>query len=156
MLEQSSKDVIIIDEQVDTDGLDTVHLTTSWGECVEQTEVDWAARFRPHKPFIKPRVKRAILPAADGSLALKQDAAMPGASRGCIRYKTHNLKRQLEYPKAEHVEGRLKPITEIELLTHDQRQEDLIDSDQFWQEEIVNSVYTTGPDDTPENFAIRA
>ncbi len=31
LLEQSDKDVIVIDEQVGTDGLETVHLKTSWG-----------------------------------------------------------------------------------------------------------------------------
>ncbi len=31
LLEQGDKDVIVIDEQVDTDGLKTVHLTPSWG-----------------------------------------------------------------------------------------------------------------------------
>ncbi len=42
LLEQTDKDVILIEEQVDTDGLDTVHLTTSWGGCIEHVEADWA------------------------------------------------------------------------------------------------------------------
>ena len=179
MLEQSGKDVIIIDEQVDTDGLDTVHLTTSWGECAKQEEAGWATCSPAQKQFIKPRVeevddhwyqgedcvdpsgiapaaKRVILPAADGSLALKQDAAMPGASRGHTKYKTHDLVCRLGYLKAKRVEGRLEPISLAELLARHQRQKDLIVSDTFWQDEIVNSIYTPGPDDTPVNFAIRA
>ncbi len=81
---------------------------------------------------------------------------MPGASRGRTKYRTHDLKRLLEYRKAEHVEGRLKPITPIELIARDQRQRELIELDPFWREEIENSVYTHGPDDTPVNFAIKA
>ncbi len=136
-------------------------------------------RFPPRKPFINPRVeqvndgwyqgedcfdpsgvalaaRRAILPAADGSLALKEGAAMPGASSGRTRYKTHDLVRRLEYPKSKHIEGRLTPITVAELITRDQRQKDLIDPDQFWQVEIINSVYTPGADDTLVKFTIKA
>ncbi len=80
---------------------------------------------------------------------------MPGACRGCTKYKTHNLVRHLEYKKGEHVEGRLKPITAVELIAHDQKQKDLLNADKFWQEEIRNSIYVPGPDDTPVNFAIR-
>ncbi len=182
MLDQNDKDVIIIDKQVDTTGLDTVRLTTNWGECIEQEEEGWATRWATRcpsrKPFIKPRVeevddgwyqgedcvdpsrvtpaaRRAILPSADGSLALKQDAVIPGASRGRTKYKTHDLVCRLEYLKVKHVEGRLMPITATELIARDQRQKDLIGADQFWQEELRNSVYTPGPDDTPVTFAIR-
>ena len=80
---------------------------------------------------------------------------MPGASRGCTKYKTHDLVRRLEYKKVEHVGGRLKPITAAELIDRDQRQKDLLNADKFWQEEIQNSIYVPGPDDTPVNFAIR-
>ncbi len=104
---------------------------------------------------IAPAAQRAILPAADGSLALKQDAVMPGASRGRTKYKTHDLVHHLEYKKGEQVEGRLKPIMATELIARDQRQKDLLNPDKFWQEEIQNSIYVPGLDDTPVNFAIR-
>ncbi len=102
----------------------------------------WPAHFPPRQPFTKPRVeevndgwyqgddcvdpsgvaptaRRVILLAADGTLALKQDAAIPGASRGRTKYKTHNLVRRLEYQKGERVEGRLKPIKAAELMARD-------------------------------------
>ncbi len=49
---------------------------------------------------ISPAPEKAILPTVDGSLALKQDAALPGASRGCLKYKSHDLERRLSYPKS--------------------------------------------------------
>ncbi len=114
LLKESDKDVIVLDEHVETEGLETVHMTTEWGQCVEQEEEGWPTHFPSRKPFIKPRVEEAnddwyqgedcvdpseitttarlaILPAADGTLALKQDAAMPGASRGHTKYETHDL-----------------------------------------------------------------
>ncbi len=155
---------------------------TSWSAQAEPEEPDeasWAARFPTRKPFIKPRVKevndnryqgedcfdpsgiapvarRAILPAADGTLALKQDAAMPDASRGRTQYKTHNLVRRLAYPKGERVGGKREPINSAQLLDRDQAQKELFDKDQFWKDEIENTQYVPGPDDTPVNFAVRA
>ncbi len=178
MLEESDKDVIFLDEYVEIEGLETVHLTPEWGECVEHVEEGWPARFPPRKPFIRPRVeeindnwyqgedcvdplgiapvaRRAILPAADGTLALKQDAVMPGASRGRTKYKTHDLVRRLEYEKGERVKGRFTPITAIELIARDQRQKNLFADDSFWQDEIRNSVYVPGLVDIPVNFAVR-
>ncbi len=145
-------------------------MTPEWGQCVEQDEEGWPTRFPPWKPFIKPRVedvndnwyqgedcvnpsgitpaaRRVILPAADGTLALKQDAAMPGASRGRTKYKMNDLVRHLEYKKNECVEGRLKPITSAELIARDQRQKELYADDSFWQDEIQSSLYIPGPDD---------
>ncbi len=178
LLEESDKDVIILDQHVETEGFETVNMIHEWGECVKQEEEGWPTRFPAQKPFMKPRVeevndnwyqgkdcvdpsgiapaaRRAILLAADGTLALKQNAAMPSASRGRTKYKTHNLVRRLEYKKGERVEGRLKPITAIELIARDQRQKELFADDSFWQKEIRNSVYVPGPDDTPVNFAVR-
>ncbi len=118
--EGSDQDVIIIDEQLESDGLVTGQ-TVLWGSQADSEkpdEADWATRLPTRKPYINPRVvevddnwyqgedcfdpsgiapaaRRAILPAADGTLALRQDAAMPGASRGCTKYRTHNLERKL-------------------------------------------------------------
>ncbi len=38
MLEQSDKDIIVIDEQVELHGLETVRLTTGWKEVLKQEE----------------------------------------------------------------------------------------------------------------------
>ncbi len=65
---------------------------------------------------IAPVAKKAILSAADGSLALKQDAALPGASQKCLVYKTHDLEWRLAYPKRTRVEGKLECISSEELL----------------------------------------
>ena len=179
MLDQNDKDVILIDEQVETEGLETVHMTTEWDKCVEREEASWPTRFPTWKPFIKPRVEDvddkwyqgkdcvdpsgippaarwAILPAADGTLALRQDAAIPGASRGRTKYKTHDLERRLAHEKGECVQGRLTPISSPELIRRDQRQKDLFAEDMFWQDEIRSSLYVPGPEDTPVNFAYRS
>ena len=81
-----------------------------------------------------------------------EDRTYGPASRGCTKYKMHHLVRHLAYEKSECVEGRLKPISSAELIRRDQRQKDLFAEDQFWQEEIQNSLYVPGPDDTPVNF----
>ncbi len=139
MLEQSDRDVIVIDEQVEVTELETIHLTTGWGKGLEQEEANWPTRFPVRKPFIKPRVEqvgdkwyqredcvdpsgiappatRAILPAADGTLSLRRDAAMPGASRGRTLYKTRDLVRRLSYEKGKRVGGKLTKITSVELI----------------------------------------
>ncbi len=79
----------------------------------------------------------------------------PGASRGRTKYKTHDLERRLEYETGERVEGRLTPISSPELICRDQEQKDLFAEDVFWQNEIRNSLYVPGPEDTTVNFAYR-
>ena len=179
LLEESENDVIVLDEQVENETLKTVRVTTNWDKHLEHEEATWPTRFPTRKPFIQPRVEqvddkwyegedcvnpsgiaptatRAILPAADGTLALKRDAVMPGASRGRTLYKTHNLKRRLSYEKSERVEGKLKAIAPAELIARDQRQKELLAEDTFWQDEIRDLLYVPGPEDTPVNFAYRS
>ncbi len=179
MLEESGNDVIIIDEEVETEGLDNIRLTREWEADFKREEESWPTRFPVRKPFVKPRVEqandnwyqgedcldpsrvaaqaeRAILPATDGALALKRDADMPGASRGHTKYKTHDLKRQLSYPRDKRTDGKLAPISSAELLGRDQDQKDRFQADEFWQQEIRDSLYVPGPDDTPVNFAYRS
>ena len=104
---------------------------------------------------IAPPATRAILPAADGTLALKRDVAIPGASRGCTRYKTHDLERRLTYEKSVRVEGKLLSVSPMELIACHQKQKELFAADEFWWDEIRDSLYVPGPDDTPVNFAYR-
>ncbi len=179
MLEQSDKDVIIIDEQMETVELETVRLTPGWERELEHEEASWPTRFPVQKPFIKPRVEqvddkwyqgedcvdpsgiappaaRAILPAADGTLSLRRDAAMPGASRGRTVYKTHDLVRRLSYKKGERIENKLARISSAEPIGRDHDQKELFAADEFWKTEIQNSLYVPGPDDTPVNFAYRS
>ncbi len=81
---------------------------------------------------------------------------MPGASRGCTIYKTHDLVCRLSYEKGERVEGKLTKISSTELIARDQRQKELFAADEFWKTEIRDSLYVPGPDDTPVNFAYRS
>ncbi len=179
MLEQSGKDVIIIDEQVETEELEKVSLRREWEDGLKLEEESWPTRFPIRKPFIKPQVEqvndnwyqgedcvdpsriaptaeRAILPSADGTLALKRDVDTPGASRGRTKYKTHDLERRLSFPKGKRTDGRLAPIASAKLIGRDQDQQRLLAADEFWQTEIRNSLYAPGPDDTPVNFAYRS
>ncbi len=105
---------------------------------------------------IAPPAERAILPAADRTLALKRDAAIPGASRGRTKYKTHDLVRQLLYEKGVRTEGKFARITSAELIGPDQDQKARFAADEFWKTEIHNSLYVPGPADTLVNFAYRS
>ncbi len=67
----------------------------------------------------------------------------------------HDLVRHLSYEKGERIEGRLTAITPMELIHPDQRQKDLFAEDKFWQDEIWESLYVPGLEDTPVNFAYR-
>ncbi len=58
LFEQSDKDVIVINEQVETEGLETVRMTTEWERDLEHEEASWPTRFPVRKPFIKPRVEQ--------------------------------------------------------------------------------------------------
>ncbi len=58
MLEESGKDVIAINEHIETEGLETVHMTTDWDKHIEHEEGSWPTRFTTRKPFIKPRVEQ--------------------------------------------------------------------------------------------------
>ncbi len=179
LLNQSGKDVILIEEHVETEGLENTRLTRGWEADLKLEEESWPTRFPIRKPFIKPRVEqvddkwyqgedcvdpsqiappaeRAILPAADGTLALKRDVDMPGASRGRTKYKTHDLERRLSYKKGKRIEGRLMRIDSAELIARDQDQKERFAADEFWQTEIRDSLYVPGPDDTPVNFAYRS
>ena len=146
--------MIILDEQVGTEGLKNIRLTRRWEEGLKQDEESWPTRFPLRKPFIKPRVEqvddkwyqgedcvdpsriappadRAILPSADGTLALERDVDMPGASRGRTKYKTHDLERRLSFKKGKRTEGRLARISSAELIGHDQDQKELFAADEF-------------------------
>ncbi len=179
-VEDDDQDVIILDEQDVAEGLVSGQ-TILWGgqaEPEQPTEADWANRFPIRKPFLKPLVKvvddnwyqgedcfdpsriapaarRAILPAADGSLALRNDAAMPGASRGRTKYRTHDLERKLSFPKGVRLNDKLPPINSAELIARDQAQTEGVKNDEFWQDQIYRSQYVPGPYDTPVNFAVR-
>ncbi len=51
LLEESDRDVIVIDERIETEGLETVHLTTGWDKDFEREEASWPTRFPTRKPF---------------------------------------------------------------------------------------------------------
>ena len=45
LLEESGKDVIVVDEHIETEGLETVHMTTEWDKHLEHEEATWPTRF---------------------------------------------------------------------------------------------------------------
>ncbi len=81
---------------------------------------------------------------------------MPSASRGRTKYREHDLEQKLSYPKGVRVNEKLELIKPAELLARDQAQKEGVNNDQFWQDEISNTQYVPGPDDTPVNFAVRS
>ncbi len=114
LLHQTDSDVVLESEQAGQD-LPGRFIPAIWEECVEREEANWPVHFPPSTRFIKPRnenpmmvgtkertvlihqglhpqPKRQFCLSPDGSLALKQDAALPGASRGRLKYKSHDLK----------------------------------------------------------------
>ncbi len=51
---------------------------------------------------------------------------------------------------------KLEPISSAKLIACDQAQKEAFKNDLFWEEEIYNTQYVPGPDDTPVHFAVRA
>ncbi len=94
-----------------------------WAPQVGDAEPDWIVRYPNANPYVHSKVERtedswyhgedcaspsevappakhAILPAADGSLALKADAVLPGTPPGCDKYGDRILDRRVHHNKA--------------------------------------------------------
>ncbi len=98
--------------------------------------------------------KNAILPAADGSLALKADAVLPSASPGRTKYGDHFLERRVYHEKAKrkgHKE--LDPVSQAELDARAKEYRESLANDSFWAEQIDRALYLPGEADTTVNFA---
>ncbi len=112
----------------------------NWATQIEEeAKPDWAVRYPIANPFVHSRVERtedgwyrgedcanpleaappakhAILPAADGSLALKDDAVLPGAPSGRDKFGARLLERVVFHQKAEREDHKvLDPIPPAEL-----------------------------------------
>ena len=110
----------------------------TWSSRISQ-ELDWMVRYPNAVPYVHARAvstddgwyrgedcaspsevahagKNAILPAADGSLALKADAALPGAPSGRTKYRERFLTRRVFHEKAKR-EGHeeLDPVPQATL-----------------------------------------
>ncbi len=94
--------------------------------------------------------KNAILPAADGSLALKADAVLPGAPLGRSKYGDRILERRVFHKKAKrkgHEE--LDPIPQATLDERARENREALAPDNFWGEEIDRALYLPTEADTP-------
>ncbi len=148
-----------------------------WAPQVPE-ELDWIFCYPNAIPYVHPRVastndgwyrgedcaspsevahpaKSAILPAADGSLALKSDAVLPGAPQGRLKYGDCFLERRVYYEKAKrkgHEE--LDPVPQAMLEERAQENRVSLARDSFWAEEINRALYYPGETDTAVNFAV--
>ena len=103
-----------------------------------------------------PAGKHAILPAADGSLALKADAVLPSAPPGCTKYGNRFLERRVFHEKAKR-EGHeeLDPVSQATLEERAIENRESLAHDTFWAEEMQRALYFLGETDTTVNFAVR-
>ncbi len=84
---------------------------------------------------VAPAGKHVVLPAADGSLALKDDAVLPGAPPGRSKFGDRFLERRVYHEKARrkgHEE--LDPIAQAELDSRAQENREALARDSFWAE----------------------
>ncbi len=113
----------------------------NWATQVENAEPDWIVRYPNANPYVHskveptddgwyrgknctspskaaPSAKHTILPAADGSLALKADAVLPGTPPGHEKFGDRILERRVYHDKAKRKgHGELDPIAQAELET---------------------------------------
>ena len=141
-------------------------------------EPDWIVRYPNAVPYVHTRVvstddgwyreedcaspsevahpgKSAILPAADGSLALKADAVLPGAPPGRTKYGDRFLERRVFHNKAKRKGHEdLDPISQTTLDERAQENWESLAHDSFWAEEMDRALYLPGETDTTVNFAV--
>ena len=100
--------------------------------------------------------KNAILPAADGSLAMKADAVLPGAPPGRAKYGECFLERRVFHNKAKRTGHKeLDPVPQAELEARALENREALARDSFWAEEMERALYLPGESDTTVNFAVK-
>ena len=149
---------------------------TSWSTQTDELEEEWRLCYPPTNPClvpeaeetgdlwykgedcanpsqIAPKSSKAILPAADGSLALKHDVGLPSAPEDRQCYKNHELDRRVFFDKGERgKDGGFKPITAEEARAREARQRQTLAEDEYWQDQVRWSLYQPGPTESPVNF----
>ncbi len=123
-LGQEDDDVIILDEHSANEGKDDDGDPCDWATKAEYAERDWVVPFPNANPLVIPKwkeikdgwykgedcahpshaappSKHLVMPSADGSLALKGDAALPNAPPGHEKFRDRDLERRVHYPKAK-------------------------------------------------------
>ncbi len=105
---------------------------------------------------VAPPGKNAILPAADGSLAMKADAVLPGAHPGHAKYGERFLERRVFHNKAKRMgHEELDPVPQAELEARALENREALAKDSFWAEEMERALYLPGETDTTVNFAVK-
>ncbi len=103
-----------------------------------------------------PAGKHAVLPAADGSLALKADAVLLSAPPGRTKYGNRFLEWRVFHEKAKR-EGHeeLDPVPQAKLEERAKENRVSLANDSFWAEEMERALYLPGETDTTVNFAVK-
>ena len=180
LFDQAEDDVFIVSDGSEDECGSTRDddLCPPWATQVPE-ELDWIVRYPNAVPYVHAQVvstndgwyrgedcaspsevahpgKNAILPAADGSLAMKADAVLPGAPPGCTKYGSRLLERRIFHEKAKR-EGHeeLDPVPQATLDERAQENRESLGHDSFWAEEIDRALYLPGETDTTVNFAAR-
>ncbi len=128
-------------------------------------EPDWIVRYPNATPYVHIRVvsiddgwyrgedcaspsevahpgKNAVLPAADGSLAMKADAELPGAPPGRTKYGERLLERRVYHEKAKRKGHEdLDPVPQATLDERAIENRESLARDSFWAEEMERALY---------------
>ncbi len=179
LFEQDEDDVFIISggsgdecEKGDDDSC------PNWATRVADAEPDWIVRYPNTNPYVHSKVKctddvwhhgedcaspseaaplakHPILAAADGCLAPKADAVLPGAPSGREKFGDQILDRRVNHGKARR-KGyeELDPITSAELDNRAQENREALSRDSFWADQMQRALCFPAELDTPINFAV--
>ena len=150
----------------------------SWATQVTDAEPDWIVCYPNANPYVHSKVKHTedgwyrgedcaspseaalaakhpILPAADGSLALKADAVLPGTPPGRDKFGDRVLDRRVYHDKARRKgHDELDPIAPAELDNRARENREALGRDSFWVDPMQRELYFPAELDTPVNFAV--
>ncbi len=176
VLAQKDSDVVLSGERVESSSDVEIKDVTSWSTRVDELEDEWRSCYPPTDPYlvpqaeeigdhwyqgedcadpyqITPKSSKAILPTADGSLALKHDVVLPSTPEDRQYYKDHELDRRVFYAKSKRgKDGELKPITAEEARECEAEQRQKPPEDEYWQGQVRWSLYQLGPMESVVNF----
>ncbi len=180
LFDQAEDDVFIVSDRSESECSSTRDNDSCpmWGTQVPE-EPDWIVRYPNVVPYVHPVAvrtddgwyrgedcaspaevaptgKHAILPAADGSLALKADAVLASAPQGRNKYGERFLERRVYHEKDKR-EGHkeLDPVSQATLEERAKENRDSLARDSFWAVEMERALYFPCETDTTVNFAVK-